>query len=305
MIPHSPSPSSPWPPLGAALFALASLLSLGCGTTMTGTATEQLLISDAVDQAIGQIDFHAIAGKKVYVETEYFSTLKGANFISSHYITSSIRQQLTAARCRLQDKREDAEIIVEPRVGALGTDGHEVIYGIPSNSAISTAASAFSSGTPMPSIPEISVGKVNSKTGIAKIIVYAYDRETREPIWQSGIARAESTSRDTWMFGAGPFQKGSIHNGSTKFAGKRLQPPQFEKIVFDPPFKHALHDLGRTKEEAPILESPDPQDVLRPIPIPVENEFIFVNDPQSPEPDLDSEGPAVQPANHEEAAEGQ
>ncbi len=111
-------------------------------------------------------------------------------------------------------------MIVEPRVGALGTDGHEVVYGIPQTGAINSAATMLASA-PMPAIPEISFGKANAQSGIAKIIVYAYDKESREPIWQSGIAKAESTSRDTWLLGAGPFQKGSIYKGM-RFAGKKL-----------------------------------------------------------------------------------
>ena len=73
--------------------------------------------------------------------------------------------------------------------------------------------------------------KANAQTGIAKVIVFAYDRETRKAIWQSGIARAESTSRNTWYLGAGPFQKGSIHEG-TKFAGQEIPPPPtFEQMA--------------------------------------------------------------------------
>lgn len=209
-------------------------LVCGCGTTTTRTATEQLLMSDAVDNAISQIDFRVLRGKKVFLETDYLRQVPKVGFVNAEYITSSLRQQLTAARCLIQDKRETAEIIVEPRVGALGTDGHEVVYGIPQSGSIASAAAAFSN-SPIPSIPEISLGKSNAQTGIAKVIVFAYDRETREAVWQSGIAKAESTSRNTWYLGAGPFQKGSIHEG-TRFAGQSLPPP--------PTFPHTLHAGG-------------------------------------------------------------
>ena len=65
---------------------------------------------------------------------------------------------MTAANCLIQEDRESADIIVEPRVGALGTDAHEVTYGVPSNSAIASTAAAFSN-TPIPAVPEISFGK--------------------------------------------------------------------------------------------------------------------------------------------------
>jgi hypothetical protein len=209
--------------LSAALWGLIACgigLSAGCGTTTNRIATEQLLMSDAVDRAIAAIDFRTLEGKKVYLDTLFLRSVKGVGFVNSEYIISSLRQQLTAARCRIQDSRDEADVIVEPRVGALGTDGHEVVYGLPQTGAINSAATMLS-GTPMPAIPEISFGKANAQSGIAKIIVYAYDRQTREPIWQSGIAKAESSSRDTWFLGAGPFQKGSIYDGM-RFAGKEI-----------------------------------------------------------------------------------
>ena len=48
-----------------------------------------------------------------------------------------------AAGCRLQDSAEDAEYIVEARIGTLGNDEHEIVYGVPANSALATAASAI------------------------------------------------------------------------------------------------------------------------------------------------------------------
>jgi hypothetical protein len=70
-------------------------------------------------------------------------------------------------------------------------------------------------------IPELSVAKREVKSAAAKIAVFAYDRETREPLWQSGVAQAGSNARDTWILGVGPIQYGSIYRG-TRFAGKRI-----------------------------------------------------------------------------------
>ncbi len=194
----------------------------GCGTTTQRVATEQLLISDAVDRAIERIDFRSIGGQKVYLDIQYLAGIKGTGAVNSNYIISSIRQQLLAANCRIQENRQEADVIVEPRVGALGTDGHEVTYGIPQTNAISTAASVLASAPVLPSIPEVSVGRSNAQTGMAKIVIFAYDRETRQPIWQSGISKAESTSKNTWLFGAGPFQRGSIYDG-VRFAGEEIK----------------------------------------------------------------------------------
>jgi len=206
------------------LALLASPLFIGCGTTNTRTATEQLLVSDAVDHSISRIDFRVLQGKKVYLNADYIRNIKGIGFVNADYIISSLRQQIAAADCLLQERKEEAEFIVEARVGTLGTDGHEFTLGIPQSDALSKAAALVPSAPPVPAIPEISFAKRNGQTGAAKIAVFAYHRETRQPVWQSGTSIARSDSNDTWLLGAGPFQRGSIYKG-THFAGSKIRVP--------------------------------------------------------------------------------
>lgn len=201
----------------------------GCGTTKSVTATEQLLMSDAVDTTISKIDFRPLAGYKVFLDTTYVVSAGKAipgvpvpfNLVNSDYVISGLRQQLTAAGCMLVDTKDTAEIICEARCGALGTDGNNVTYGLPASNLLSSASSMIASAPPIPTIPEISIAKREMKSAAAKISVFAYDRETREPLWQSGVAQAGSNARDTWFLGMGPLQYGTIYNG-TRFAGKRV-----------------------------------------------------------------------------------
>jgi len=201
-------------------------LLVGCGTTNQRVGTEQLLMSDAVDLAVSQIDFSALKAEKVYLDGTYLQSVKGLGFVNAPYIISSLRQQLTAADCMLQDNREDADVIVEARVGALGTDGHNVIYGVPKNNLLNSAANVLPNVPTIPAIPEMSVARIDAQTGIAKLLVFAYDSKTRRPVWQSGISRAESTSLNAWLMGAGPFQRGTVHEGEggIKFAGEKIDP---------------------------------------------------------------------------------
>ncbi len=207
----------------------------GCGTTKSFTATEQLLMSDAVDSTISKLDFRALEGQKVFLDSQYViaagKVIPGVampvNLVNSDYVISGLRQQLTAAGCLLVDTREQADIICEARCGALGTDGHSMTYGLPANNFLSSASTVLPGTPSLPTIPEISVAKREMKSAAAKISVFAYDRETREPLWQSGIAQAGSSARDTWILGVGPLQKGNIYNG-TRFAGKRLQSPSIQ-----------------------------------------------------------------------------
>jgi hypothetical protein len=196
----------------------------GCGTTKSRTASQQLLLSDAIDQAVASIDFRPLAGKRVYFDTQFVAEIKTVGFVNSKYIISSIRQQMIAANCLVQESKDNAEYIVEARVGTVGTDNNEIVYGLPASNSLSSAASLMPNSPPIPTIPEISFARKNVEQGVAKIAVFVYHRETREPVWQSGITRAKSTSQDFWLFGAGPFQRGTIHDG-IRFAGQSLRIP--------------------------------------------------------------------------------
>ncbi len=199
---------------------MACLLG-GCGTTKSRLATTQLLLSDAVDRSIAKIDFSPLAGRRVYLDTKYIKTVKGLGFVNSDYIVSSLRQQMLAAGCYLEEEPDQAELIAEVRVGALGTDAHDVTYGIPASNALSSASSLVPNAPPIPMIPEISLVKKADEVAAAKIAVFAYHRETRQAYWQSGLSQTNSFAKDTWVFGAGPFQRGTIHDG-TQFAGENL-----------------------------------------------------------------------------------
>ncbi len=218
--------------LVVALHLVIAMIFAGCGTTKSFTATEQLLMSDAVDSTLAKMDFRALSGYKVFLDSQYIvgagKVIPGVampvNLINSDYVISGLRQQLTAAGCMLVDTREQCDIICEARCGALGTDGHSMTYGLPASNFLSSASTVIPGSPPLPTIPEISVAKREMKSAAAKVSVFAYDRETREPLWQSGIAQAGSSARDTWILGMGPLQYGTIYNG-TRFAGKKLKSP--------------------------------------------------------------------------------
>jgi hypothetical protein len=104
---------------------------------------------------------------------------------------------------------------------------------------------------PVPAvIPEIPIAKRKDQRGVAKIALFAYHRQTGSPVWQSGLVHEESSANDVWIMGAGPFQRGSIYDG-TAFNGKaigsesdtearRLPPVNLAKErVFTPPQKFA------------------------------------------------------------------
>ncbi len=203
------------------VIVLVSGLFAGCGTTKwTDTrrsATEQLLISDSMDRAVSQMDLRSLAGKTVYLDA---GPLK--EVIDADYLTSSLRQHMLASGCILKDNQSEADYVVEARAGGVGTDHHDVTYGIPRiNIPALIPVGGF--GIP-PQIPEVPFAKRDDQRAISKIAVFAYNRKTGRPVWQSGTISAESNAKAIWVFGAGPFQRGSIYEGTT-IAGDRLKIP--------------------------------------------------------------------------------
>lgn len=199
----------------ATLAALA-LLVAGCGTTRSTdtnrTATEQLLVSDAIDRALQSMDLHTLSG-----QTVFFDDSKLTDVVDKNYLTSSLRQYLLANGCSLREKREDADFVVEARAGAVGTDRSDLLFGLPSMNVPQIALVQPVAAV----IPEIPIAKRKDQRGIAKIAVFAYHRQTGAPVWQSGLIHQESTANDVWILGAGPFQRGTIYTG-TEFAGSAI-----------------------------------------------------------------------------------
>ena len=194
-------------------FALAvCCLSMGCSITKSRLATEQLVVSDAVDSAVAQIDFSPLSGTTVYFDTKYLNNARLPGNSNVEYVMSALRQQMLAYDLRLADKIEDAQVVVEARAGTLGGDSNEVTYGIPGNAALSTAAIFLSSPFSVPAMPELSLGRRNHQWGAAKLGVFAYDRASRERIWQAGVTTGTSQARDLWVLGVGPFQRGRTYD---------------------------------------------------------------------------------------------
>src|SRR5579859_2942442 len=90
-------------------------LSGGCTSTKQSntarTATEQLLISNAVDQSLNKIDFTPLAGSSVFVEDKYLDC------VDKGYVLGSIRHKLLQARATIAGKPEEATAVMEVRSG--------------------------------------------------------------------------------------------------------------------------------------------------------------------------------------------
>ena len=100
------------------LFVLCAAICCGCATVTTSntarTATEQLLISNAVDQSLDKIDFSTFVGTKVVLEEKY---LEG---VDKAYVLASVRHRLLYHGATISTDAKDADIILEARSGGIG-----------------------------------------------------------------------------------------------------------------------------------------------------------------------------------------
>jgi hypothetical protein len=243
-------------------FALCYAL-LGCGRVISQKATDQLIAGDAVDRSVSQIDFRVFSGKKIFLDTQYVpKAVPGVGFVTSDYIVSSVRQKMMGDGCLLQEKEDTADFVVEMRIGALGADGHEVIYGLPPNNFASIAASVVPSApaaaAAIPAIPELSFGKTDDQMAAAKIALFAFNKRTREPIWQSGISESRSTVADRWYFGAGPFHRGAIYSTQPQDNGSGLFGSSDAASVVKSDYfaERQLADPTKSLKESPLAAAP-------------------------------------------------
>ena len=149
--------------------AAVLLLLAGCSTqreTEPGrTATEQLLFSTAAERAADQLVFQLPEGTKVYVDGTF---VEGTD---SKYLLSTIRDRILRRGNDLVDSRIAADVIIEPRVGAISVDRSKTLVGTPDF------------GIPVPlagpiEFPEIALFKRDTRQGVIKVAATAYNART-------------------------------------------------------------------------------------------------------------------------------
>ena len=62
---------------------------------------------------IRQINFSPLAGRTVFLDPTYITPVKAAGFVNAQYVITSLRQQLTATGCLIQDTKDTAEIATD------------------------------------------------------------------------------------------------------------------------------------------------------------------------------------------------
>lgn len=177
------------------LIAVATLL--GCTSARTTntarTAREQLLLSNAVDQSLAKIDFTAFQGTNLYIEEKYLEC------VDKGYIVGSLRHQAMVSGAHLATKPEEADIVLELRSGAIGTDTADSYLGVPE--------------VVLPgliTLPEVRLITRNNQSAVAKLGIVAYDAKTKQLLGHGGVSSSLSKDNNWYVLGIGPYQNGEL-----------------------------------------------------------------------------------------------
>lgn len=149
----------------AALLA-TSLLAVGACTSAREsspdrTATEQLLISTAIDRAVEKLDLRIPRATKVFVDGD---AIQGPD---ASYATGAVKDRILRNGAHLVPLRSQAEAIVELRAGALSVDDEETLVGIPEFDVPVPLAGPLET-------PELSLYKQKERKGVAKLSATSY-----------------------------------------------------------------------------------------------------------------------------------
>jgi len=132
--------------MNSRLYSLVMLFGVavtGCRSfqvTVTGSsATEQLLLAQAWDEALHRVDFRPLSGMKVFFDE---SNIKGNNAGWQIY---RLRQTMCHNGLLLQAKPEDADVVIEAGVAVYGSDATTTLFGL----------SGISNITALPGIPNV------------------------------------------------------------------------------------------------------------------------------------------------------
>ena len=129
------------------------------------TATEQMLFSAAAERAADKLAFNMQEGTKVFVDATY------AEGTDSKYLIGSIRDRVLKRGGQLVDDKGKADVVIEPRIGAMSVDKDKFLFGIPDF------------GVPVPlagpvQFPEIALFKRETQQGVIKVAATSYDAKT-------------------------------------------------------------------------------------------------------------------------------
>lgn len=164
--------------LAFAIFIVTALMIEGCSTqevtSPPRSATEQLLLSSAADQAMASANLSVFSGRSVYLDFTYFDSY------DAKYAEGEIRDAFSRAGALMAPDSKSADVIVEARSGAYSVDTNTSFFGIPS------IPLPIPGTAEEPVTPQVPFYQSQSEISHAKIALLAFDNKTRAHIYSSG-----------------------------------------------------------------------------------------------------------------------
>jgi len=198
------------------LFALCS----GCSTIRTTdsprTSSEQYLLNQSTARAVEQLTAEPLRDRAVFVDWQYMTGRTLSD--EQSYLVADIRAKLLMSGVRLVHKRDEAEIVLEVRAQAIGTERQDNLIGIPSVYVPTFAAQNLAT-------PEIALYKRTKQEGYSSVAFVAYWADTGEVVAFSGPFTGHMYRDDSWVLGYGPQTQGNIPPAlRSQAAGAATQP---------------------------------------------------------------------------------
>ena len=171
---------------------IGSLMILGCTavreTQPDRTATEQLILSHAVIDAVRQIKADAVAGKKVMLDLSYLKT------VDIEFTKGELRDRLLQLGAELVADIDMAEIIVEARSSGLGIDDSKTMIGIPAIPIPVPSVGTFKT-------PALSLYRYDKQHGIAGISLTGIEASTGKHVFSVGPIIGNAVHSDMKFIG--------------------------------------------------------------------------------------------------------
>ena len=188
----------------AGLLACRARLAVsGCGTVKTSGTARTGDRATAADQRLGlgapEGRLPAAAGVPVYLDTTNVTA------VDQGWVVSSLRQAMLTQGVLLRPKPEQAQWIVEARVGAYGTDEYNWLLGIPQTTIPQTVT-----GHARGDDPRDPADQEDRPAGRGQARPLRLRPRSGQLVWNSGTMLATSTAKDVYVGGVGPIQSGSI-----------------------------------------------------------------------------------------------
>ena len=206
-------------PCGALLLSPFMLAVLaGCATERQvdppRTATEELLVTKAVDRSVERLQATFAPGTKVFIDTTYFDT---DGVVLPKYTQGAVRDQILRLGANLVDDRKAADTVVEMRTGAQSIDYNNFLIGIPSIPLPIPLAGTLQT-------PEIAFFKITRQTGVSKLALTAWSEKTGALVASTGPQLGASQKKNYVVFFISWSHSGDVH--APKSAREDLpQPP--------------------------------------------------------------------------------